>query len=87
MSKQDMPLLGIPEGEFDEEAIKAERQRIIDEKMKIINEINSIKHPIAVTVFDHGRPWTFRNKAFHKMIMKSDDEMVKFFTEYLATDA
>lgn len=84
MTEKKMPIPGQKVGPPTEEELKAERQRAIDEKLKIIKDLNSIAFPISATVFTHGQTWTIRNKAFWKQLQGKDDHVQKFLLDYLS---
>lgn len=79
---EKMPIPGIPQG-FTEEELLAERQRVAEEKKKIIEDLNKIKFPLSVTVFAHNQPWTIRNIEFWKQLEKRDKDMYEFMVNYL----
>lgn len=85
MAKEvEQPLIGVPEGGFTEEDLKAERLRIVEEKKKIIADLNKIQYPLNVTVFTHGAAWTVRNVAFWKAMQKRDEDVLDFMEKYLS---
>lgn len=83
MSETKMPVMGQKVGEMSPEELKAEQQRTVEEKKKIINDLNKIKYPLSVTVFSHHGTWTIRNKEFWKAMQKRDDQIVDFMEKYL----
>ena len=82
-NEQDL-IPGQFEGEFTEEKLLAENQRIAKDKKRLIGEFNKINTPLMVTVYDHGKPWTIRNKAFWKALQQRDDIMTEFMEKYLS---
>lgn len=65
------------------EELKSLQQKTVEEKLKLIGELNKIAIPLNVTVFSHGGPWTIRNKAFWKQMSQNDEEIVKFMHKFL----
>lgn len=74
---------GVPVSETIPEELKAERQRIAEEKKRIIAQLNEIKYPLSATVYTHGQPWSIRNITFWKNFQKRDEDIIKFLDEYL----
>jgi hypothetical protein len=65
------------------EEIKANHVKEVEEKLKIIKELNSIKYPISATVFTHGKSWTIRNESFWKSMQSRDGMLLEFMEKYL----
>ena len=84
VQEKEEKLDGIPTGPFTEEELKAEKERIAQEKIKIISDLNKIKYPINATVFTHGQSWTVRNEAFWKAMQQKDEDLLKFMHNYLS---
>lgn len=82
---KDKTLQGNPQGQFNPEELKAEQERIRQEKLQIISDLNKIKYPLNVTVMAHGKSWTIRNKSFWDALKQNDDEVVAFLENYIAT--
>lgn len=83
MEKEQKVLGTTPIGEFTEEELKAERKRIVEEKISIIRDLNKIRYPLQVTVFAHGKPWSIRNEEFWKVFKKGDEDVMDFMLRYL----
>lgn len=84
MAEQEkVPIPGTPIGEMTPEELKAEQQRIVDEKLKIIKDLNSINYPISATVFTHHSTWTIRNIAFWNAMKNRDEKTIEFMEKYL----
>lgn len=81
--KTDQPIPGQTIGEFTPEEIKAEQKRQIEQKKKIIAQLNEIKHPLNATIFDQGGAWTIRNTAFWIAMQKRDEDVIEFMEKYL----
>jgi hypothetical protein len=85
MAEQKVPIPGVPV-EASEEQLKAEKQRMVDERLKIIDQLNQIKLPLQVTVFSPQGPWTIRNVEFWKFLQQKDEQVTKYMEEYLAKE-
>lgn len=83
MTQKKVPIPGHPVGEMQQEVLLNEKQKMAEEKLAIIEEINKLSFPCNVTVFTHGESWTFRNSKFWKLMQKKDDDVNKFLVEYL----
>lgn len=83
MAEKKMPIPGQPKGPPSPEELKAEQVRVVEEKKKIIQDLNKIKYPLSTTVFTHGQTWTIRNTAFWKAMQKRDEDIVEFMEKYL----
>ena len=68
---------------FTPEELEAENQRLVKEKLKIIEDLNKIKYPLSVTVFAQNQTWTIRNLAFWKAMADRDEKIVEFMEKYL----
>lgn len=81
MAKEVLDTVNV--GKFTEEELKAQHEKIAQEKRSIMQDLNKIKYPLNVTVFTHGQSWSFRNKAFWDAMQKRDDEVLEFMETYL----
>lgn len=81
--KEKVPLQGVPDGEFQNEELKDNHKLIVEEKLKIISQLNEIKVPLQATVFAHGKTWNIRNIAFWQVFKKGDSDIVEFMEKYL----
>lgn len=70
-------------GDFQEEELKATEQRIVEEKLQLIADLNKIKVPLSVQVFSHHGSWSIRNKAFWQAMNGRDDKVMEFMEKYL----
>ena len=81
--KEDVKLPGIPDGPPTPEEIKANQEKVVEEKKQIIADLNKIKYPLNVTVLSHHGPWTIRNTTFWEMLKKRDKDVVEYMEKFL----
>ena len=65
------------------EEMLSNQQKLVEEKKKIISDLNKIKVPISATVFSHNGAWTIRNIEFWKQFKKRDEEIVEWMEKFL----
>lgn len=85
-SEQKFQVNTKPIGEWTPEEIKAEEQRIAQQKRSIIRDLNKINYPISATVFTHNRTWTIRNISFWQHMNKRDEEILDFMEKYITEE-
>lgn len=83
MAEQKQPIPGQKVGEPTLEELKANELKMVQEKKRIIDDLNKIAYPLSVTVFSHQQTWTIRNIAFWKAMQKRDTDITEFMEQYL----
>lgn len=70
-------------GEFTPEELKALRVKETEEKLAIMEILNSISVPVQATVYTHSASWNIRNKAFWESFKQKDEQILEFMEKFL----
>lgn len=82
MRKKDQ-VVGIPEGEFKEEAMKAIDYENAQKSLDVMEALDRIPVPIESTIYIHGNKNVYLNEKYRDMVSQKDLESKRYLQKLL----